>query len=51
MKIVFRVDSSSAIGFGHVMRCLSLADGLSEFRNFEIIFISKLLPGNAYTGN
>ncbi len=42
-KVVFRVDSSSQIGSGHLMRCLTLAKMLKEV---EIMFISRNLSGN-----
>jgi len=47
MQVIFRVDSAYNIGTGHVMRCLSLADGLSESPNHpKPIFICKNHKGN-----
>ena len=45
MKIVFRVDASTRIGSGHVMRCLALAD-LLRGRGAHVIFICRQLPGD-----
>lgn len=45
MKVAFRVDASSSIGSGHVMRCLTLADRLCEL-GAEIYFLCRELPGN-----
>lgn len=45
MNIVFRVDSSSEIGAGHLMRCLTLADKLSQ-ENHKVTFICRKLKGN-----
>ena len=45
MNCVFRVDASIAIGTGHVMRCLTLADVLRE-RGAECRFICREHPGN-----
>lgn len=46
LVIVFRVDSSSIIGIGHLMRCLTLADELQR-SGAVIHFICRDLPGNA----
>ena len=45
MNIVFRVDSSSQMGVGHLMRCLTLADEL-EKQNHNATFICRKLKGN-----
>jgi UDP-2,4-diacetamido-2,4,6-trideoxy-beta-L-altropyranose hydrolase/UDP-4-amino-4,6-dideoxy-N-acetyl-beta-L-altrosamine N-acetyltransferase len=42
-KILFRADSSSTIGTGHIMRDLVLAQ---QFKDAEIIFATQELPGN-----
>jgi spore coat polysaccharide biosynthesis predicted glycosyltransferase SpsG len=45
MNIVFRVDSSTQIGVGHLMRCLTLADEFQK-KNHKITFICRELQGN-----
>jgi UDP-2,4-diacetamido-2,4,6-trideoxy-beta-L-altropyranose hydrolase len=45
MRIAIRVNSSSEIGGGHVMRCLSLAEAFA-IREHEVIFINSDLIGN-----
>jgi len=45
MNILIRVDSSNAIGSGHVMRCLTLADSLRE-KGCNCQFVCRNHPGN-----
>jgi UDP-2,4-diacetamido-2,4,6-trideoxy-beta-L-altropyranose hydrolase len=45
ITVVFRVDASLAIGSGHVMRCLALADGLRA-EGAECHFICRAHPGH-----
>lgn len=45
MRFAFRVDSSPIIGMGHLMRCLTLANGLKD-RGFECSFICRDFEGN-----
>ena len=47
MNIIFRVDSSTDIGIGHMMRCLTLAGNLKkQYTQLRILFISRDLDGN-----
>ncbi len=45
MQVVIRVDASIQIGIGHVMRCLTLAEGLKE-QGVNVHFICRSHPGN-----
>jgi len=45
MKIAFRVDASLQMGSGHVVRCLTLAEGLRE-RGAQILFVCRELEGH-----
>ncbi len=47
MKVAFRADASFAIGTGHVMRCLALADALRAHRT-ECLFLSRDHAGSLH---
>lgn len=44
-SVIIRVDASLEIGSGHVMRCLTLADGLKA-KGLKCIFICREAPGH-----
>jgi len=46
MVIVFRVDSSTIMGSGHLMRCLTLAKLMRNYGDVDIRFICRDLEGN-----
>ena len=46
MVIVFRVDSSTIMGSGHLMRCLTLAKLMRNCGNVDIRFVCRDLEGN-----
>src|SRR5690606_21640387 len=45
LRAAIRVDASLAIGTGHVMRCLTLADELKR-SGVECVFVCRLHEGN-----
>ncbi|MRI34298.1 UDP-2,4-diacetamido-2,4,6-trideoxy-beta-L-altropyranose hydrolase [Endozoicomonas sp. OPT23] len=45
MKVVIRVDASTEIGTGHVMRCLTLANALKKYLSAEVLFICREREG------
>lgn len=46
MKVIFRVDSGSNIGGGHLSRCLTIATLLFETKNIQCSFIMRAHCGN-----
>jgi UDP-2,4-diacetamido-2,4,6-trideoxy-beta-L-altropyranose hydrolase len=45
MNVAFRVDASSRMGTGHVMRCLALAQALAD-RGAQSLFVCRNHPGH-----
>jgi UDP-2,4-diacetamido-2,4,6-trideoxy-beta-L-altropyranose hydrolase len=45
MNIIFRVDSSSQMGLGHLMRCLTLANEFKK-QGHRVTFLCRELVGN-----
>lgn len=45
MKVAFRVDASYAIGSGHVVRCLTLAQRLAD-AGHSCLFLGRAYPGH-----
>lgn len=45
MKVVIRADASFEIGSGHIMRCLTLANGLAGL-GAQVSFVCRELPGS-----
>lgn len=45
LNIAFRVDSSFDIGIGHVMRCLTLAQKITQKMNANVTFFSRKNDG------
>jgi UDP-2,4-diacetamido-2,4,6-trideoxy-beta-L-altropyranose hydrolase len=45
VKVFFRVDSSAAMGMGHLSRCITLAEALRR-RGCSPVFVGRAHPGN-----
>jgi UDP-2,4-diacetamido-2,4,6-trideoxy-beta-L-altropyranose hydrolase len=43
--VTFRVDASTAMGIGHVMRCLTLAEAL-QASGYQSLFVCRTHPGH-----